>query len=135
LRAELKSIFSYDIPDGDLETWVPPEKDFGIYVMLFIGVEGDSKLDCFDILLCTPAWFARYLEKTFVESGQYTIFLHEFDYPKLRAYLDSYIQRCEGDSWPEVAGKLDHLASWEFRTVNTHVSPRSVSERRETVQD
>ena len=114
---------------------MPPEKDFGIFVMLFIGVEGDNRSDCFDILLCTPAWFARYLEKMFVESGQYTIFLHEFDYKKLRSYLDSYIQRCDGDSWQEVAGKLDHLASWEFRTDNTHVSPRSVRQRRQTVEE
>lgn len=129
MKAELKSIFSYDIPNDNLEEWVPPANDFGIYVMLFIGIEGDEKSDCFHLLLCTPGWFARYLETKQIESGQYTILMNKFDYPKLTSYIESYLERCDGASWPEIAAKVDYLASWEFRTTNTQVSPRSISGR------
>ncbi len=129
MKAQLKSIFSYDVPDGDLERWVPPKKDFGINVMLFIGWEGENKSDCFNTLLCTPGWFAQYLKKFQVESGQYTILVDAFDYGRLKSYIEAYLERCEGDSWPELARKVDHLASWEFRSDNTHVSPRGISGR------
>jgi hypothetical protein len=135
LKAQLKSIFSWDIPNGDLAEWTPPERDFGIYVMLFIGWEGNDSSDCFGLLICTPGWFSQNLKRTFVESGQYVIFMDEFDYAKFRSYIESYIWRCEGDTWPEVASELDHLASWEFKTFNSQISPRSIVSRLEPEGD
>jgi len=126
LKPELKPIFSWDVPNFDLEHWMPPDPDFGVHVMLFIGSQGDDKSDCFDLLLCTPRWFASRLEQTEVESGQYVVFLKQYDYRKFRSYIQSYIDRCDGVSWPEVANKLDHLASWEWKTFDTQVSPRSL---------
>jgi len=129
MKAEIKSIFSWDVPNGDLEGWTPPERDFGIYVMLFIGAEGDHRSDRFGLLLCTPGWFADKLKDTLIETGQYTLFVDEFNYTKVREYIDAYVQRCEGTSWQELASKLDHLASWEFKDDNTYISSRGIAER------
>jgi hypothetical protein len=129
VKAEIKSIFSWDVPDGDLEQWTPSEKDFGIYVMLFIGTEGDNRSDCFGLLLCTPSWFAKKIEENLIETGQYTLFVSEFNYVKIREYIDSYVRRFEADSWLELASKLDHLASWEFKTDNTYISSRGIAQR------
>ena len=129
MKAEIKSIFSWDVPNGDLEHWTPPEKDFGIFLMLFIGTEGDKKSDCFDLLVCTPGWLSKELEEALIETGQYTIFVNSFDYAALSEYVNAYVNRCEGNSWPEVASKLDHLASWEFKTDNTYISRRGIAQR------
>jgi hypothetical protein len=129
MKAQLKSIFSYDISSDSMQTWKPPEHDFGIYVMLFIGIEDDHRSDCFDMLLCTPGWFAHRMDELSIESGQHVMFMKEFDYPTLRAFIEAYVDRCEGASWPEIAEKLGYLAAWEHghKNFDSRVSPRSIS--------
>src|SRR5690348_16698132 len=112
MKAAIKSIFSWDVPNGDLKSWTPPESDFGIFVMLFIGVEGDDQSDCFDLVICTRGWFAKKMTEWKIETGQYMLFVTKFDYDAIKQYIQAYVGRCEGDSWPELASKLDHLASW-----------------------
>lgn len=126
MRAALKSIFSWDVP-GDLESWVPEAEDFGIQIMLFIGTEGTGKSDAFDMFLCTPGFFASRMAEDQVLSGQYTMFVRKFDYPKLRRCIEDYVERCEGDSWPEIARKLAHIGQWEFNDFNTRISPGGIT--------
>src|SRR5205807_195864 len=61
MRAELKSIFAWDI---DLAAWTPTDTDFGIPVTLFIGIAGDHAPDAFDVTTCTDAsaggWGGRF---------------------------------------------------------------------------
>jgi Immunity protein 8 len=117
VKAQLKLMLSDDIPGRLLEKWAPLTKDFGIHVMLFIGCEDDENFtDIFDLLICTPGWFETRLEKTLIESGQHTLLVKEYDYESIKSYIENYIERSDGSSWPEIASKLGRLAEWEFQT-------------------
>jgi hypothetical protein len=114
MRAELKSLVSFDAIDG-LETWSPSESDFGVRVIAFIGSTDSTSSDAFDILVCTPAWFASRLKHDEARSGAHTIFMTKYDCNVLEDYANRFVEKCEADSWPELALECDELGAWEFR--------------------
>ena len=126
MRAELKSIFAWDI---DLATWTPADTDFGIPVVLFIGVVGEHTSDAFDVTLCTPGWFAQRMKESPVASGQHTLFVSRHDYRALEAYITDFVSRCDGETWPEIAAKLNHLGRWEFAGSDTRIDLPQVINR------
>ena len=133
MRAELKSIFSFDViaetGTGDLRDWNPSGRDFGIGVTLFVGWQGDERSDAFDMFLCTPGFFAARVKGSQVETGQYVTFVRQFDYTAFEGHVKAFIERCEGPTWPDVARKVAYLARWEFNDFNTEASPRGVTQR------
>lgn len=119
VQAQLRSLFS---PDADPLDQFVPDGPFGILVMAMIGpVEGPGE-ESFDFMLCTPDWFASNMKADFM-SGRHYVFAKEFDYSRLRSFVDDYCAKCSGKTWTEVAGKLARLGKWEFEDYVEYRSP------------
>lgn len=79
-----------------------------------IGPAEHESGESFDMLVCTPGWFAQQMRDQKIRSGEHTLFMNRFDYRSLVAYIEKRIQACEASSWPQLAERLNYLGHWEF---------------------
>ena len=42
------------------------------------------------------------------------LIVFRYDYLGLRRFIEKYLMRCSGNSWPEIAQKVALLGQWEF---------------------
>ncbi len=112
MRAVLRWITCDNIPD-DLAQYQPPNPhDVNIQLCLGVGSDDFDGVDNFYLTVCTPRW----LESRITEpvEGRGYLLVSRYDHQKMMSFITSYIARCTGNSWEEVAGKLGRLAPWEF---------------------
>ncbi len=110
IQAELKSIHSTYI--DDLKAFAPTGP-FGLSVRILVGPKGGQGEESFDVMLCTPDWFAANMEGPII-SGRHFLFVQNYKYQSLENYIRAYCLNCVGTSWQEVAEKLSRLGKWEF---------------------
>jgi len=113
MRAELKRLHSPDVT-GPLERFKPGDDgNFGFLVQVMAGPEGEESEESFDVIVCSPAWLERRLQREPL-IGRHHLFMRKYDYETLTAFIASHCQRCTGDTWAQVADRLGRLGRWEF---------------------
>jgi hypothetical protein len=110
--AELRRLHSPDVLD--LPTWVPEGEEFAILLQIMAGPQGSPGEESFDITLCTPTWVKRQAEEEMIVSGRFLLIIAHYDYGLVYRYIATYLSKCSGDEWPEVAEKIARLGHWEF---------------------
>ena len=110
IQAELKALHSPDVANL---AGFQPDADSGFLVQIMVGPFGSAGEESFDIMVCTPEWFAADMKRNIV-SGRHYLFMKRYSYQELSNFLKDYCASCEGDSWAEVALKLSRLGHWEF---------------------
>ena len=99
-------------PDvGDLRAFAPPNDAFAVLVQLIVGPSDGPGEESFDVLVCSPAWLA---DQTGPIIGRHHLIVQGFSYDEVERVVLSYLQRCEGDEWKDVAEKVGRLGLWEF---------------------
>jgi hypothetical protein len=78
------------------------------------GPDGGEGEESFDVLVCTPTWLAREVERMGLVDGRHHLIVHEFNLERIRSFLVAYASTCAGETWQEVAAKLSRLGKWEF---------------------
>jgi hypothetical protein len=112
MRARLKALYSDAIPD--LETWSPRDPDdFAVPLVLEVGVLGARGRERFDLLVATPGWLRRRHGKHGAVVGSGLLLVFEWSLERLRAFLAREVERCSGETWPEVARQVGRIARWE----------------------
>lgn len=113
MKPVLKRLHS---PDAvDLTTFTPEDpSSFGVLLQAMFGPEGSEGEESFDVLLCTPTWLARKVEREGPIDGRHHLIVDKFDLAQVRSYFTAYATSCTGKTWPEVATKLSRLGKWEF---------------------
>ena len=104
-------------PDVDLETFRPQDEPecFGFLFQAFFGPAGDRGSESFDITVCTPSWYEQRLRDCGgILTGRHYLFVEGYDLEKTKRYINKYLRHCTGETWHEVAQKLDRLGRWEF---------------------
>jgi hypothetical protein len=113
MKAELKHIYSPDIPD--LLNFTPDDEDvFGFILGLLVGPNNDNSSELFTATVCTPSWLYSHYNEDEIVWGRHHIFMHRYDYEGLVARIKKYLQTCNGENWSEVAKKVGNIALWEF---------------------
>lgn len=110
IQAVLKRLHSPDV--FDLVTF-RPVGGFGFLLQAVVGPIGSSGEEAFDVMVCTPDWFAAEM-KNDVVLGRHCLFVKRYDYRVLRRFIEGYCASCHGETWEEVAGKLSRMGRWEF---------------------
>ena len=103
--------FSCD--DFDLKTFLPENsKCFSLTIFLRIGANNSQGADNFEVDVCTPEW----LKKNVWEPcwGRHFLIVHEYNLADIERYIQSYVAKCEGDTWSAIAEKLSRVFAWEF---------------------
>jgi hypothetical protein len=112
MRARLKSLRSEGIPD--LARWAPPDpEEFAVPLVLEVGVLGVRGRERFDLLVATPAWLRRRHGRQGAVVGAGLLLVFEWSYERLRSFLAREVERCSGETWPEVARQVGRIARWE----------------------
>jgi hypothetical protein len=114
MRAKLNSLSCTDLPD--LQKWTPEDlENFGFMRDFYVGQVGDNPgEDRFTVTVCTPKWLIENHRKTDVVSGRLRVIMFEYNYDRLRGFLENYINGVEEETWPEIAEKIGRISSWEF---------------------
>lgn len=113
IAPKIQSIDSVDVSES-LETWQPNDPAFYVDLDIFIGPVGTEVEERFTLYVCSPAWLENYLEKRDLEDGRHMLLVKKFDYPRIRAWIDSVVEASTGADWDEVAAKLGRYLAWEF---------------------
>jgi hypothetical protein len=110
VKVELRRLHSPDV--RSLEEFVPTGP-FGILIQAMVGPLGAPGEESFEIMVCTPDWFAEQMQDRIV-SGRHYLFVSAYSYEEICNYLLTFCASCDGDSWQEAAQKLGRLGKWEF---------------------
>ena len=115
MRAELKSLHS---PDIDLESFVPIDPScFGFLLQAMIGPEGQDGAESFDIQICTPKWLLDRHDRNLCPSvvfGMHKMIVFSYDLRQIHGAIQHYCNRCVGEDWQFIVGKLARIGAWEF---------------------
>jgi hypothetical protein len=112
MRAKLKRLHSPDIPD--LENWYPGEGPFGFLLQAMVGPASSDGEESFDMIVCTPEWFAERMRGQLVMSGIHTLFISNYDYGAPKRFIERSVERSEAEDWSKLADRLSWLGHWEF---------------------
>jgi hypothetical protein len=125
MKAVLQLCTSLDV--DDLDAYVPANANsFTFGLTMSIGPDGyaDGRADLFHANVSTPNWLADHMEATEVVLGEKTIWVLEYDWPRIRAAIQSYLEAvCHGDDWLEIARKVSQIADWEFEGESRSTPP------------
>ena len=113
MKAEIKSILRPDVQD--LTNYIPDNPELvGFALQLLIGPHGQEGMESFQLMVCTPQWLNTTHSKDQIVLGIHYVFIFEYNYEKLLHFLHSYVERCTGNTWQEIANKLARFGHWEF---------------------
>lgn len=118
IKAVLKGLHSPDV--FDLGSYVPEYSDnFSLLVQAMFGPEGTIGEESFDILICTPNWLNSELDLKSIIIGRHYLIVREYSFDNISKFLSDYADRCQGETWSEVAAKLARLGKWEFEDYSS----------------
>ena len=113
MKPSLRLLHSPDV--ADLEGYATKiGEPFCILVQAMFGPEGAEGEESFDILVCSPEWFAENIGESEILSGSHHLIVRKFNYEPIFRYLVEFAERCTGTNWRECAAKLSRLGKWEF---------------------
>jgi len=110
IRAQLKKLYSPDVaslPD------FRPDGPFGILVQAMVGPHGFDGEESFNIVSCTPEWFAANMAGQVV-SGRHHLFVKQYSFQALSEFMQDYCSSCRGTSWSAVGEQVGRIGKWEF---------------------
>jgi len=84
------------------------------------GPDADDGEESFNVEVCTPAWLERRYGNEAVVLGAYHLIVFEYNYPRIRDYIETFVRNCSGASWRQVAEKIGRLGRWEFEDYREH---------------
>ena len=102
-----------DSTDADPLEAFTPSGPFGILVTAMVGPADGPGQESFDFMVCTPDWYGSNMKHD-ITIGRHHVFVKQFDYARLREFVEAYCAECSGMSWKEVAEKMARLGKWEF---------------------
>ncbi len=122
MKAEIKSIYSFDI--DDLEGHRPPnEESFSFHLRVIAGPDSEPGEESFDLTVCTPKWFLDNCGREDVIIGRHYLIVMEYNYQRILKRITDFCETCVGSTWTEVAEKLGRLGYWEFEDYRKSGTP------------
>lgn len=113
LRAELKGLWSIDLPQGPPELPVDPENCW-VNISADIGTVGDPGADEFSFIVTTPKFLATEIHGSDYRLGRELIIVEAFRWEVIEKAIERLVHTFSGETWEELATKLGRYAYWEF---------------------
>jgi hypothetical protein len=113
MQAKLKGLHSPDV--SDLKTYIPDQEDnFGFLLQIMVGPSNGNGEESFDTVVCTPKWLLGRYSASDVILGLHKLIVFQYDYSRLLSFIETFLAKCSGENWNEIASKLSDLGHWEF---------------------
>ena len=111
MKPQIKDIFCPDVPDFDLEAWVPSDpKQIYILLELSIGQAWKTAADLFQIVIATPQAIQGRPQRRFCK----LLVVQHYHWPEVRATLERWVAECEKPNWDATVDCLRAKFHWEF---------------------
>jgi hypothetical protein len=117
MRARLKSLRSDEIPDLPRHVPAVPD-DFAIPLVLEVGPLGLRGRERFELLAVTPKWLQKRHGRTGAVLGRGKLVVFEWSFERVKTFLAKEVERCSGQTWPDVVRKVERIAEWEGEGEN-----------------
>lgn len=132
VTAEVKSVLVHSLPPGTLSDEYPDELSdhFGFRAQVFIGEVGNDLADSFDVVVCSPSWFAErvaegiwdlFLGPSFtsmpeaVAPGAGCWFMRRWEQKPFEQALSALcMEASPGPDWGTVAARIGEQLPWEY---------------------
>ena len=88
--------------------------NFAFLLQAMVGPEGQAGEESFDIEVCTPRWLEETYGRSEIIIGRHHLIVREYNYQRIVAAINEFLQGCSGNNWNEVALKVSRLGRWEF---------------------
>lgn len=86
-----------------------------IPMTLVAGPKGEAGEEIFNFAVCSPGWLAREeLKSADIVLLRHILLMKKFDFRKVRAFIERYVNGLEAPTWAELGEKLGRLGHWEF---------------------
>jgi hypothetical protein len=109
VRPTIRHISTID--GDDPAVWRPADAgNFSVALRLIIGPADSEGEESFDLVVCSPSWLDKECERDGFVLGRHHLIVRSYDFSLLQGALVKLIERCSGDTWQEVAGKLSRVA-------------------------
>lgn len=122
MRADLKRIYSIELPVSLKEYRPVNPENFGLSIRLEAGLVGSDMADLFDLFLCTPYWIQEQCAQNGAIWGRHMLLMPEYDYGLILQAVIRRMDACQGRDWHEVANKLARFAAWEFEDYRPYAA-------------
>jgi hypothetical protein len=98
---------------------------FGFWASVFVGPEGATAADSFEIFVCTLSWLVEEHArrgpasalKWMTDDANFfpgLVLMSEWSDSKLRQAVDREVAKCGGGSWRAVGNRISRFMEWEF---------------------
>lgn len=112
MNASIRSVYSSDL---DVETYLPADPlDDGQWIRLLIGLKDGPGEESFDVLVCTPRWLAREIERDGMQLVRHALVMDRFDLRRAIERLHHEVGVASGSTWQQVLLSLVQIGRWEF---------------------
>ena len=113
MRLELKHLHSPDLPHWEQSNSQTSEIE-SIFVQALIGPQNAPGEESFSFTLCKPGWIQQELSKRDFLFGKGILIVNNFNYKEIFTIIENLCKRITGETWEELATKLNHYFNWEF---------------------
>ncbi len=108
MRPELKSLHSPDLEEGHL----PDDPACAeVFVQALIGPASGPGDESFNLTIATPAALA---DSEGTRWGHGLLIVESFSWEGARGAIEKLLRHCEGETWSDVAGRINRYLDWEF---------------------
>jgi len=134
--AEVKAVLFFgDDTSDDRSRFAPGDPEhFGVSVQAFIGEVGDDLSDSFDVVVCSPSWFAAQAAsgRSFAQGaplgmpssvtvGSAVWFMQRWDRAEFESALTFICDTFSpAPDWGTVASRIGRVVPWEFDADHDH---------------
>ena len=126
-RADVKTLLYFpEMPDesGDVTSWQPRDSfNFGVHAQILAGTSEERGADSFDILVCSPTWFAAHWQQSTyspdrlpggVIAGRRVWFMDRWDPEVFQRAIENVLDLTTAGRWGDIANRLGRYAPWEY---------------------
>jgi hypothetical protein len=126
-RGEVKVVLFFpgtESETDDFVSWQPRDPlQFGVQVQVLVGTAGDGAGDSFDLVVCSPSWFAANYQDADenlerlpggVLPGRTIWFMDRWDRDRFDRAVEHVLDITAAGSWSEIANRLGRYIPWEY---------------------
>lgn len=113
MRAAIRRYECYD--SEDLSTYnIEEPQVFGFTLVFAIGVEGQEGSDQFEVLVASAPYLAQRYPGQVVSFLRHIMLASDYNIDAAVRLMSKFVSSLEGNSWQELATKINAVARWEY---------------------
>lgn len=121
IRPKLLDLYSADAPGGEPGRYAPADpENCCLWLMAFVGIEGEPGHDTYQLGVCTPLWLAGEGLARGYTWGRSLLIVPRWDHGVVVRAIETLLGDLAGPDWATVAERLSRFAWAESDDVAHH---------------